>query len=310
LTKHKIAILGAGKLAFTLTSALKKSGYDVQCIVSRKNFSAKNLAKKYSIPQYSNSLQKISKDINVFFLTVPDGEIKKVADNLSKLRNTFKDCICIHFSGVENISALKTIAKKGCATGSLHIIRPFPSKNVVDIRNSPASIETESKQAKTFLIQMCRKLKLKSHPIGSDEKVFHHLAAVHSSNFLVGNLFNAFYLISSKNNLPKNILRQTTQSALNNVFKLSPAKALSGPIDRGDIYTIKKHLAALNAEIRKSKSNKRLRILRLNYILQSLNLLEVVKAKYGRLNKNHRTIEKILKSKLDSNNVGYGDTEK
>jgi hypothetical protein len=106
-------------------------------------------------------------------------------------------------------------------------------------------------------------------------------------------------LISSKSNTPKDILKKTTQSALDNVFKLSPAKALSGPIDRGDVHTIKKHLEALDSEIRKSKSNKRLRLLRLNYILQSLNLLEVVKAKYGKLNKNHRTIEKILKSKLN-----------
>jgi len=186
------------------------------------------------------------------------------------------------------------LAKKGCATGSLHLIRPFPSKNIVDIRNSPASIETESKQAKAFLLQLCRKLKLKPHTIKSDEKVFYHIAAVHSSNFLVGNLFNAFFLISSKNNLPKNILRQTTQSALNNIFKLSPAKALSGPIDRGDIHTIKKHLAALDSEIRKSKSKKHLKLLRMNYITQSLGLLEVVKAKYGRLSGNHKNIKKLL----------------
>ncbi len=91
---------------------------------------------------------------------------------------------------------------------------------------------------------------------------------------------------------------RTTQSALDNVFKLSPAKALSGPIDRGDIHTIKKHLDALDSEIRKSKSNKKLKLLRMNYILQSLNLLEVVKAKYGRLTENHLKIEKFLKSKL------------
>ena len=139
---------------------------------------------------------------------------------------------------------------------------------------------------------------MKPHIIASDQKVFHHIAAVHSSNFLVGNLFNAFSLISSKGNFQIDILRKTTQSALDNVFKLSPAKALSGPIDRGDIYTIRKHLDALDSEIRKSKSNKKLKLLRMNYILQSLNLLEVVKAKYGRLNENHLKIEKFLKSKL------------
>ncbi len=293
MTKHKIAVIGAGKIAYSLSSALRKSGFDIQIVVSTRLHSAKSLAKQFSIPQYSNSLKNIPQEVNVFFLTVPDGEIKKVADKFSKLRITFKDCMCIHFSGVEDISALKALEKKGCATGSLHIIRPFPSKKIVDIKNSPASVETEDKPAKLFLMQMCRKLKLKPHKIASEDKVFHHLAAVHSSNFLVGNLFNAFTLTSSKNKYPINILRKTTQSALENVFKLSPSKALSGPIDRGDIYTIRKHLGALEAEIRKSKSN-HLKLLRKNYVVQSLSLLEVVKAKYGELSKNHQSIKKLL----------------
>ena len=297
MTKQKIAIIGAGKLAYSLTSALIKSGYEVKIVISRRMSSAKSLANKFSISQYSDSLKKIPDEVDVLLLTVPDGEIKKVADSLSILKKNFKNSICIHFSGVENISALKSLKKKGTATGSLHIIRPFPSKNPVDIENSPASIEAEDKRAILFLTHLCKKLKLKSHRIASDQKVFHHIAAVHSSNFLVGNLFNAFSLISLKGDFQIDILKRTTQSALDNVFKLSPAKALSGPIDRGDVYAIKKHLDVLNTEIRKTKSS-HLKLLRKNYIVQSLSLLEVVKAKYGKLNENHRKIEKFLKSRF------------
>jgi len=298
LVKYKIVVIGAGKLAYSLSSALVKSGYNVQSIVSRKLNSAKSLAKQFSIPQYSNSLKNIPAEVNVFFLTVPDGEIKKVADALSEIKKNFVGSLCIHFSGVENISALKALAKKGCATGSLHLIRPFPSKNIVDIKNSPASIETESMQSKTFLLQLCRKLKLKSHTINSEEKVFHHIAAVHSSNFLVGNLFNAFSLISSKSKYPQSILKKTTQSALDNVFKLSPAKALSGPIDRGDVYTIKKHIETLDSKIRQAKNKGQLNLLKRNYIIQSMCLLEVAKVKYGKLNSNHLKIKKFLKEML------------
>ncbi|MBV6418821.1 MAG: hypothetical protein DAHOPDDO_00030 [Ignavibacteriaceae bacterium] len=298
MTKQKIAIIGAGKLAYSIVSALIKSKYDIQIVVSKKLSSARVLSEKFKIPHCSNSIKNIPAEVNVFFLTVPDGEIKKAAEKLSKLKRDFSKSICIHFSGVENISVLNLLRKKGCAIGSIHIIRPFPSKNIVDIRNSPASIETENRQAKSFLLQMCKKLKLKPHSINSDEKVFHHLAAVHSSNFLVGNLFNAFSLITSGNNFPKNILRKTTQSALDNVFNLSPAKALSGPIDRGDIYTIEKHLDTLDAKIRKAKNKDKLKLIRKNYIVQSLNLLEVVKVKYGKLSEKHRKIEKLLKNKL------------
>ena len=295
MTKYKIAVIGAGKIAYSLVPALINSGFKIQIIVRKKLSSAKSLAKKYSIPFHSNSLNDFPGEINIFFLTVPDGEIKKVAEKLSKLKRDFRGSICIHFSGVENISALNSLQKKGCAVGSLHIIRPFPSKNKVDIKNSPASIETKDKPVKTFLILLCRKLKLKPHLISSDEKIFQHLAAVHSSNFLVGNLFNAFSLINHKSNLPKDILRKTTQSALNNVFNLSPAKALSGPIDRGDIYSIKKHIEELDSRIKKSGDD-RLKLLRKNYIIQSLSLLNVVKAKYGKLSQRHHEIKRYLKN--------------
>ena len=58
------------------------------------------------------------------------------------------------FPGSKIFLYLKSLKKKGCATGSLHIIRPFPSKEIVDIRNSPASIETGDNIAKTFLLQL------------------------------------------------------------------------------------------------------------------------------------------------------------
>lgn len=297
MTKQKIAIIGAGKLAYSLTSALIKSGYDVPIVISRKLSSAKSLTKKFSIPHHSNNLKNIPSDVNIFFITVPDGEIQKTAKALSGLKRNFNESICIHFSGVENISVLKSLSMEGCAVGSLHIIRPFPSKDVVDIVNSPASVEATDKRALVFLNQLCSKLKLKPHRITSDQKVFQHIAAVHSSNFLVGNLFNAFSLISSKSNTPKDIFRKTTQSALDNVFKLSPAKALSGPIDRGDVHTIRKHLDALNVEIIKSKSS-HLKLLRKNYIIQSISLLEVVKAKYGKLSDKHHRIKKLLFEEL------------
>ncbi|HEY6437803.1 MAG TPA: NAD(P)-binding domain-containing protein, partial [Ignavibacteriaceae bacterium] len=146
MTKQKIVIIGAGKIAYSLVPALINSGFDVGSVISRKQSSAGLLSKKFSIRHHSKFLNQIPDNINIFILTVPDGEIKKVAEKLSKLKRDFRKSICIHFSGVENISALKSLQKKGCTTGSLHIIRPFPSKSIVDLKNSPASIEAENKR--------------------------------------------------------------------------------------------------------------------------------------------------------------------
>ena len=297
MTKRKIVIIGAGKLAYSLTNALAKSGYNVQSVISRKLSSAKLFANKFSIHHYSNSLHNIPKEVDAFFLTVPDGEIKKVAEKLSRLKRDFSKSICLHFSGVENITSLNALANKGCVTGSLHIMQTFPSKKIVELKNSSAALEADNKKVVSFSNQLCKKLGLKSFRISSDEKVFYHLAGVYSSNFLVGNLFNAFLLFKSKDRKHIDIFKSTSYSTLKNIFELNPAQSLSGPIDRGDIYTIKKHISALDDKIKSSKSIQ-LKLLRKNYIVQSLSLLEVVKAKYGKLNRRHLEIEKFLKKQL------------
>ena len=88
--KFKIAIIGAGRIAYSLTSALLKEGYIVDVIISRKYDSAKALAEKFGVKKYSNDINLISKSVNVFFLTVPDSEIKKTAIQLSKLKLNFR----------------------------------------------------------------------------------------------------------------------------------------------------------------------------------------------------------------------------
>ncbi len=298
MTKRKIVIIGAGKLAYSLTNALAKSGHNVQNVISKKLSSAKSLANIFSIPYHSNSISNIPKEVEIFFLTVPDGEIKKVAEKLSRLKRDFSKSICLHFSGVENITSLNALANKGCGTGSLHIMQTFPSKKIVDLKNSSAAIETDDKKVISFSNQLCKKLGLKSFRINSDEKVFYHLAGVYSSNFLVGNLFNAFSLFNSKDKNQTAIFSSTSYSTLKNIFELNPAKSLSGPIDRGDIHTIKKHISALDDKIKASKNNQ-LKLLKKNYIVQSLSLLEVVKAKYGKLNKRHLEIERFLRKELN-----------
>ena len=91
MRKEKIVIVGAGKLAYSLTSALLNANYSIVSVISQKLRSAKSLAQKFSIEHYSNKIQNIPEDVNVFFITVPDGEIKKVANKLSKFKRNFNE---------------------------------------------------------------------------------------------------------------------------------------------------------------------------------------------------------------------------
>jgi predicted short-subunit dehydrogenase-like oxidoreductase (DUF2520 family) len=300
--KFKIAIIGAGRIAYSLTSALLKEGYIVDVIISRKYDSAKALADKFGVKKYSDDITLISKSVNVFFLTVPDSEIKKTAIQLSKLKLNFSTTFFMHFSGAEDIGVLGPLKLKGGKTGSLHLMQTFPSKNIVNIKNVNSAIETNDDSVYKYLLQLCSDLQLVPFRIDSKDKAYYHLAGVYASNFLAGNLFNAQKLLSL-NNIDEqkyfNILSSTIHSTLQNVKTVGPAKALSGPVDRGDIKTIRKHIASLKKKNKNSNGNYFSSLFN-NYIIQSLNLINLVEEKHGELNQSHQDIRKLLVRELSN----------
>lgn len=296
----KIAIIGAGKISYSLTPALLKAGYNVDTIISKHSDSARALAGKFGIKKYSDNINLISKLANVFFLTVPDSEIEKTANQLSKLILNFKQSMFVHLSGAENINVLKPLKIKGSKTASIHLMQTFPSKKVVQLKNVHAAIETDDESSYKYLLQLSNKLNLIPFRIDSKYKSYYHLAGVFASNFLTGNLYYSKKLLSL-NNIEQdkffNILSSTINSTLRNIKNVGPANALSGPVDRGDVKTIKSHLSSLKKLNNKFSSNSGSMLLK-NYIIQSMLLLNLVEEKHGQLNKSHRVIKELMVQEL------------
>jgi predicted short-subunit dehydrogenase-like oxidoreductase (DUF2520 family) len=295
--KEKIAIVGAGKVAHSLVPALVKNGYNVDSIHSRNLLSAKKLAQKYSLKHHTDSLNEIPVGIKIFLLTIPDSEIKATAEKLSHLKINFAKSYFVHFSGVEDITGLKSLAKKGAATGSLHLMQTFPGKRVTDLKGVHSAIETDNERSYKLLMKISKDLRLKPFRLGSKDKVYYHLAGVVGANFLAGNLHNSEVLLSLCGIDKKNsfeILKSTILTTLENTRKFGAANALSGPIDRGDFKTITMHISALKKlEKIKDKKDEARKLLR-SYLVQSLQLLNLVEIKIGRLTENHFKIKKIL----------------
>jgi len=287
--KSKIVVIGAGKISYSLVSALKKSGFNISTVISQKKSSAKKLSEKFKIKIFSDNLADIPDDCRICFLTVPDTELKNLAKEISKLKLDFSDSLFIHMSGAEDISVLKFLEKKKAVVASIHIMQSFPSKNVVKIQNCYAAIETKNKKTEKFLFSVAKKIKLNPFRLKSENKIFYHLAGVYSSNFLVANLYNTnnlFKKVGTPAINPDELFAPIINCTVNNVKKSGVTKALSGPVERGDIDTVKRHVKVLRSD----------RILKENYIRQSLTLIELIRKRDKKLSQRHRDLEKYLKS--------------
>ena len=284
--KSEIAVIGAGRISYSLVNALLKSGFKVSLIISRRITSAKKLAIKFKIKNYSSDLSFLSQDIKIFFLAVPDSQIFLVAKKISKLRLDFKNSMFIHLSGAEDISALNNLKKKGAHTASFHIMQTFPERKIINLKGSYAAIETNDKKAESFLLKLAKKLGLHPFKINSHKKNAYHIAGVYSSNFLVANQYYIEKLFAGiKSGMDyKKVFAPISEMTLKNIDRNGILNAISGPVERGDIKTVKKHLKALRND----------RILRVNYISQSLTLLELIKKRDKKLSVVHKELRNYL----------------
>jgi predicted short-subunit dehydrogenase-like oxidoreductase (DUF2520 family) len=282
LNYNNVTIIGAGKIAYSLVPALIKSGYSIRVIISRKIESAKKLAVKFGVSKYSDNLEEISGSGGIVFLCIPDNQIKITAKKICGLKLRFSKYIFVHLSGALDISTLDALKKKKGLTASLHIMQTFPTKKPVPIKGCYAAVETDSKTARETLFNIAKDISLKPFKLNSEAKTFYHLAGVFASNFLVGNLYEAKKAFEKTGNKQIDFFEMIfpiVHATLDNIKKSGVVNALSGPVERGDIQTVKKHLTALKKDAARTKNYSML----INYIAQSLSLLEVAKKKHGKV---------------------------
>ena len=293
--KDNLIIIGAGKISYSLCPALSEAGYNIKSIISSKIIRAQEFALKLNIKDYSDNFEGVKIKRGIFILGVPDSQIKITAERLSKLNIDFSKSLFIHLSGSQDISLLKSLALKKAHIASFHIMQTFPSRRRRDIRNSFSAIETHSKAASEYLFKLSNDLKLNPFCIETRNKVIYHLAGVYASNFINAVLFQSqqlFNLLEIKKYTFSDIFTPLYSATIKNIKLSGPAKALSGPIERGDVNTIKKHIFEI-----KRISDKQPDIL-ISYLSLSLLLVKASELKSGKLQGRHMEIIEILKKEL------------
>jgi len=293
--KDPIIIIGAGKISWSLVPALQNAGYKINSVISRTIKKAEDLSNKFDIKNYSDDLKDIKIKKGVFILAVPDNQIKSVADNLTELKIEFADSFFFHLSGSQDTSLLNSLSEKEAHTASFHIMQTFPSRKTRDIKNSFSAVETVSDSAYEYLFKLAKDLELNPFRLNSSDKVIYHLAGIYASNFINAVLYQSSKLsgkLNLENNSFNDIFAPLFLSTIRNIKKSGPANALSGPVERGDPDTIKKHINALKESVDKNPN-----VLQ-SYLSLSLLLIQAAEEKSVSLNKGQIEIKQLLEQEL------------
>lgn len=241
----KIGFIGAGIVGTALAVRLSGKGYPIVAVASRSKSSADRLAKSVPGCISYDSKQAAANTADLIFITTPDDAISQVA---AELRWHTGQSV-VHCSGADSLGPLEPAKILGAEVGGFHPLQTFASVAHA-IENLPGS--TFALEAQGKLLQTLRKMALdldgNSVQLQSGDKVLYHTAAVFACNYLVTlaklstDLWQVFGVSTPE---ATRALMPLLRGTLNNLENVGLPGCLTGPIARGDMGTVKKHLTAL-----------------------------------------------------------------
>jgi predicted short-subunit dehydrogenase-like oxidoreductase (DUF2520 family) len=157
--------------------------------------------------------------------------------------------VILHTSAIAEPAGLRTLNESGFPGGTFHPLVPFSDPEVAAelLRKGWVGIDGEN-GARSTSRRLAGHIGARTLDIPAGKKPAYHAAAVISSNFPVVLASVAGHLLHDIG-VPDSSAYQAVESlmsgALANMKQALPDDALTGPIVRGDVETVGKHLRAL-----------------------------------------------------------------
>jgi len=244
-----VSIYGTGALGRSLAIQLYKKGFEITSLINRTIDRAKEIENVYSVSAKHVLKEPLRNEHigNVLFLTVTDDKIVDVASSLARKNISFSHKTVVHCSGVLNSAVLRPLKREGASIVAMHPVQTFGGNSENPFRNIYFSLEGDD-QAVSQMAEIATALDAHSIKIKPEAKPYIHAAAAVASNYLV-TLMHQAGRIAMETDIEKQdalkMLKPLIQTTFDNVINDGAVKALTGPIARGDIETIKKHIELL-----------------------------------------------------------------
>jgi predicted short-subunit dehydrogenase-like oxidoreductase (DUF2520 family) len=242
----KLGFIGAGTVGTALAVRLNSKGYPVVAVSSRSQTSAQNLAGTVNGCRVFDSNQAVADNAELVFITTPDDAIAPAASQIQWHQGQS----VVHCSGADSTDILQPAREARAQVGAFHPLQTFASAKqaMENIPGSTFALEAEEPLLNTLKGMA---IALDGHwvELKASDKVLYHAAAVFACNYMVTlvklatDLWQTFNVPTQK---ATKALLPLLRGTLNNIDTVGIPQCLTGPIARGDIGTINKHLDALN----------------------------------------------------------------
>jgi len=240
-----VALLGLGRVGRFLALHLAARGIDVRGW-DREGSPTVDDVRAVGVPVTLGALPASVAACPLLIVAVADRAIEAVAAQVGALAPA-DGAVVLHTSGFHPAALLRPHLPPRVAVGSLHPVHAFAAGDVPAPAGIPAALEGEP-AAVAAAGALARTLGLLPFTLAPGQKALYHAALALLSNGTVG-LFAVASALLERAGVPADpahtLLTRLLGGTASNLEALSPARALTGPVQRGDDAVVQAHLAAV-----------------------------------------------------------------
>jgi predicted short-subunit dehydrogenase-like oxidoreductase (DUF2520 family) len=243
-----VSIVGPGNLGSALALTLVSAGYRVKYIAARPSRSgvlhARALAKRTKAQLVT--LGKESLDSDIVWLAVPDDAIADVSRTLAASQD-WKGRLVFHSSGALTSEELVALRKQGAKAASVHPMMTFVRGAAPEMAGVSFALEGDAVAVRAARA-IVESLGANPFVIKKQNKVLYHVFGSFASPLVIA-LMASMEEVGKAAGIPqrdvKSIILPLLRRTWGNYLAKGPPSAFSGPLVRGDVATVRKHLAEL-----------------------------------------------------------------
>lgn len=243
----RIGVVGGGRVGAVLAAALRAAGHEISAVAGESDASRTRI--ETLLPGVRvDKPTAVARSCDLLLLTVPDDMLGNVVAMLSAAGAIRSGQYVVHTSGKHGLAVLAPAAARGARILAMHPAMTFTGTDV-DLARLPGCVfgVTAADDTRALARMLVDDLAGRLVWVEEDKRTLYHAGLAHGANHLVTVVAQAMDLLrASGADDPAATLRPLLTAALDNALTYGDA-ALTGPIVRGDVETVRAHLAEIAA---------------------------------------------------------------
>ncbi len=240
-----VGIVGAGSVGTALGAALSRAGWPVGAVASRDEGRRDRFRSLVPGARGFGEAAALLDEVELIILAVPDDAIAALAGEL----RMYSGQAMVHTSGALGAEVLEPARAAGTQVGTFHPLVAFADteRAVAAFHGATVAVEGDDELA-SLLASMAEAIGATAVRLAPGSKAAYHAAAMLSAGGVVA-LLDAIAELGRVAGLDEPgslaIYGGLVEQTLGNARALGIARALTGPMVRGDLGTIQRHIEAL-----------------------------------------------------------------